>query len=148
MQSRHVADIVACLPTDSSKTEEDEGKEEQQQQEEEQLEAMEEDDPEEKAPDLSMMEAEAEFVITQSKKMAEQQGILDSIRDEAEVEANRRLIRQRQAEANAIFDELEAEIEADEAAVEQPEAPEGAKLRQAAIHSSEGMTIVDISDEE
>ncbi|KAE8794339.1 hypothetical protein D1007_30887 [Hordeum vulgare] len=50
--------------------------------------------------------------------MAKQQAILDSIRDEAEVEANYRLIRQRQAEADALFDELDAEIEAEKAKVE------------------------------
>ncbi|KAE8798532.1 hypothetical protein D1007_26208 [Hordeum vulgare] len=70
---------------------------------------MEDDDPNEEAPSLSMAEAEAEFTITQSKEMTEEHAILDSIRDDAEVKANRRLIRWRQAEANALFDELEAE---------------------------------------
>ncbi|KAE8790175.1 hypothetical protein D1007_35504 [Hordeum vulgare] len=49
---------------------------------------------EEEAPRLSMAEAEAKFPVTQSKEMTEQRAILDSIRDEAEVEANRRLIQQ------------------------------------------------------
>ncbi|KAE8774314.1 hypothetical protein D1007_53340 [Hordeum vulgare] len=61
-----------------------------------------------------MAEVEAEFAVSQSEKMAEQQAILDSIQDEAAVEANRRLIRQRQAEADAPFDELEAEESAAE----------------------------------
>ncbi|KAE8795090.1 hypothetical protein D1007_30030 [Hordeum vulgare] len=56
-----------------------------------------EQEEEPKAAGLSMAEAEAEFAVAQSKEMTEQQAILDSIRDEAEVEANRRLIRQRQA---------------------------------------------------
>ncbi|KAE8789099.1 hypothetical protein D1007_36788 [Hordeum vulgare] len=91
-----------------------------------------------------MAEAEAVFVVAQSEEMAEQQDILDSIRDEDEVEANRRLIRQRQTDADALFDELEREIEAEEAAAEQPE---GAELRQMIIYPLEGTEIVDISDE-
>ncbi|KAE8772697.1 hypothetical protein D1007_55224 [Hordeum vulgare] len=74
--------------------------------------------------------------------------MLDSISDEAEVEANRRFIRQRQAEADALFDELKAEIEVGEATAEQPEAPEGAELWYAAIYPPEDTEIVDISDEE
>ncbi|KAE8819517.1 putative LRR receptor-like serine/threonine-protein kinase [Hordeum vulgare] len=73
---------------------------------------MEEDELEEEAPILSMEEAEAEFAIAQLEEMAEQQAILESIRDEAKVEANRLLIRQRQVEANTLFDELKAKIEA------------------------------------
>ncbi|KAE8807147.1 Auxin response factor 4 [Hordeum vulgare] len=105
---------------------------------------MEEEDPEEEASGLSMTKAEAEFAVAQSKKMTEQQAILDSIRDEAEMEANRRLIWQRQAEADALFDELKAK----EAAAEQPESPEGAELWQATIYSPEGMEIANISDED
>ncbi|KAE8785415.1 putative LRR receptor-like serine/threonine-protein kinase [Hordeum vulgare] len=81
-----------------------------------------------------MAEAEAEFAVAPSKRMVEQQAILDFILDEAKVEANRRIIRQRQAEVYALFDELDAEIEVEKAAAEQSEAPEGAKLRQAAIY--------------
>ncbi|KAE8796648.1 hypothetical protein D1007_28267 [Hordeum vulgare] len=98
-----------------------------------------------------MMEAEAEFAIAQSEKMAKQQTSLNSIRDEAEVETNRRPIRQRQAKADTLFDDLDVEIEAEVAAAEQPEASEGAKgaeLRQAAIYLLEGTEIVDIFDEE
>ncbi|KAE8786008.1 hypothetical protein D1007_40190 [Hordeum vulgare] len=94
-----------------------------------------------------MAETEAEFVVAQSKEMTEQQTILDSIQDEAEVEANRRLT-QRYAKAKALFDELEVEIKAKEAVTEQPEAPEGAELPQAAIYSPEGTEIIDISNEE
>ncbi|KAE8805499.1 hypothetical protein D1007_18423 [Hordeum vulgare] len=128
MKARRAACIAAGLPPESSETKT------------EQPEAMEED-----APGLSMAEVEAKFAVTQSEKMAEQQVILDSIREEAEVEANRRLIRQRQAEVVALLDELDTEIEAEDAAVEQPEGPE---LRQAAIYPPEGTEIVDISDEE
>ncbi|KAE8784091.1 D-3-phosphoglycerate dehydrogenase, chloroplastic [Hordeum vulgare] len=64
---------------------------------------MEEDDPKEEAPGLSMVEAEA---------------ILDFIRDDAEVEANRPLIRQRREKANSLFDKLDTKIEAEEAAME------------------------------
>ncbi|KAE8810467.1 putative laccase-11 [Hordeum vulgare] len=86
IHARHTANIAAGLPPDSSKTEKEE-------EEEEEPEAMKEDEPEEEAPGLSMVDAEAKFVVAQSKEMAEQQAILDYIQDEAEVEANRRLIR-------------------------------------------------------
>ncbi|KAE8789027.1 hypothetical protein D1007_36890 [Hordeum vulgare] len=65
--------------------------------------------------------AEAEFVVAQPKEMAEQQVVMDSIRGEAKVEASRQLIRQRRAEVDALFDELDAKIEAEEAATEQSE---------------------------
>ena len=64
------------------------------------------------------------------------------------MEANRRLIRQRQAEADTLFDELEAEIKVEEEAAEQPQAPERAEPQQAAIYPPEGTEIIDISDEE
>ena len=64
------------------------------------------------------------------------------------MKANRWLIQQRQAEADALFDDLEAEIEAEEAAAEQPQAPEGAEPQQAAIYPPKGTEIIDISDEE
>ncbi|KAE8787112.1 hypothetical protein D1007_38989 [Hordeum vulgare] len=92
-----------------------------------------------------MVKAEAEFAVAQSEEIEEHHAILDSIRDEAEVKANRRLIRQRQAEADAVVNELEAEIEAEEAVTEQQE---GAELRQAAIYLPEGTENVDISDED
>lgn len=83
-----------------------------------------EDETEIHAPGLNMAEADADFVVAQAEEMVEQQVILDSIRDEAELEANRRLIRQRQAEADALFDELHAEITTVEAATKQPEGAE------------------------
>ncbi|KAE8819149.1 Auxin response factor 4 [Hordeum vulgare] len=83
--------------------------------------------PEIHALGLNMAKAGVEFVVAQADKMTEQQVILDSIRDEAEVESNRRHIRQRQAGADALFDELEAKIAAKEAATDQPEASEGAQ---------------------
>ncbi|KAE8796780.1 hypothetical protein D1007_28075 [Hordeum vulgare] len=73
--------------------------------------------------------------------MTEQQAILNSIRDEAKVEANRWLIQQRHAEVDVLFDEVETEIEAEEAVTEQLE---GAEQRQVAIYPSKGMEIVDI----
>ncbi|KAE8781652.1 Cysteinyl-tRNA synthetase [Hordeum vulgare] len=55
-----------------------------------------EEDEEDQTPSgLNMMEADAEFAIAQAKKMAEQRAILDSIHDETEVSANRKLIGQR-----------------------------------------------------
>ncbi|KAE8810293.1 hypothetical protein D1007_13023 [Hordeum vulgare] len=103
-----------------------------------------------------MAEVEEEFVVAQDDEMAEQQAILHSIRDEAEVEADHRLIRQRQAEADALFDEVEAEIETEEAATKQSEASEGGKaptmegteLHLPHIYPSKGTKIVDIFDEE
>ncbi|KAE8773673.1 hypothetical protein D1007_54076 [Hordeum vulgare] len=103
---------------------------------------------EEEAPGLSMVKAHAEFVVAQSKEMAKQHAIMDSIWDEAEVEANCRLIWQRQTEADALFYDLDAKIEAEEAASEQPKGAEGAELRQTTIYPPEGMEIVNISDKE
>ncbi|KAE8797195.1 hypothetical protein D1007_27754 [Hordeum vulgare] len=68
-----------------------------------------------------MAGTEAEFAIAETEGLLEQQAIPDFIRDEAEVEANRQLIWQRQAEANVLFDELEADIVMEEAAPEQPD---------------------------
>ncbi|KAE8799730.1 hypothetical protein D1007_24819 [Hordeum vulgare] len=61
----------------------------------------------------------------QADEMAEEQAIVDSIRDEAEVEANRRLIWQRHAKVDALFDEFEAEIAAEEATPKQSEGRRG-----------------------
>ncbi|KAE8770519.1 Cysteinyl-tRNA synthetase [Hordeum vulgare] len=68
-------------------------------------------DPEEEepAPWFNMTEADAEFVVAQAKEMGKQQAILESIHDEAEVEANRELIRKKQSEADTLFDKLDAE---------------------------------------
>ena len=45
--------------------------------------------------------------------MAEQTAILESIQDEAYVESNRRFLREEQAKTDVLFDELDAEQEAD-----------------------------------
>ena len=77
--------------------------------------------------------------------MAEQQAILESIQDEAYVEANRAFLRREQAESDALFAELDAEIEAEEAGEEQPGEPE---LQLLPMLPEPGMEIVMISDEE
>ncbi|KAE8785097.1 hypothetical protein D1007_41259 [Hordeum vulgare] len=95
---------------------------EEEQPEEKVPEAMEEDEPEEEgdpkihAPTLNMAEAKAKFAIAQAEQITEQQVILDSIRDETEVKANHRIIWQRQAGADALYDEFEVDIAAEEAA--------------------------------
>ena len=71
-----------------------------------------------------MEQAEAEFAGAQSDEMAEQQAILETIQNETCVEANREFLRPEQAESDALFAELDAEIEAEEAGAEQPEASE------------------------
>ncbi|KAE8786014.1 hypothetical protein D1007_40196 [Hordeum vulgare] len=147
IQARRAAHIVAGFPAKSPKTEEKEEEEELKEEE-----PKDDDDP----PSFNMAEAEEEFAVAQADEMAEHQAILDSIRDDTEVEANRRLIRQRQAEAGALFDEVKAEIAVEEAASEQPKGSEGAatpasegvELHLPHIYLLEGMKIVDISDEE
>ena len=42
-----------------------------------------------------MEQAEAEFAVAQAEEMAEQQAILESIQDEAYMEANRMFLRRR-----------------------------------------------------
>ncbi|KAE8820699.1 putative LRR receptor-like serine/threonine-protein kinase [Hordeum vulgare] len=91
----------------------EEEEEEEEEEKEEQPEAMKDE-----APDLSMTKAEAEFAVAQSEEMAEEQAILDTIRDEAEVKANQRIIRQRSAEADTLFDEMDVEIEVEVAAAD------------------------------
>ena len=76
---------------------------------------------EQQLPGFNMEQAEAVFAIAQSEEMVEQQAILESIQDEAYVEANRAFLRREQAESDALFAELDAEIEAEEAGAEQPE---------------------------
>ncbi|KAE8790741.1 hypothetical protein D1007_34949 [Hordeum vulgare] len=51
--------------------------------------------------------------------MAEHHAILEFIEDKTEVKANRVLIPQKQAKADALFEELDAEIATEEAAAEQ-----------------------------
>ncbi|KAE8820360.1 Cysteinyl-tRNA synthetase [Hordeum vulgare] len=91
--------------------------------EEEVSEAMEKDDPVIHAPGLNMPETEVDFAVAQAKEMTEQEAILNSIRDEAEVKANRRLIRQRKAEAYALYSDLKLDIATEEAAAEAPDGP-------------------------
>ncbi|XBI14081.1 hypothetical protein VPH35_140728 [Triticum aestivum] len=56
--------------------------------------------------------------------MAEQHAILESIQNVAYVEANRQFLRQEQAVSDALFAELDAEIEKKEAGAKPPEASE------------------------
>ncbi|KAE8796829.1 hypothetical protein D1007_28128 [Hordeum vulgare] len=76
IQALRAARIAAGLPSDSSEMEED-------------------NEPEEEndTPGFNMTDAGEEFVVAQADKILEQRAILDSIRDDDEVEANRRLIR-------------------------------------------------------
>jgi hypothetical protein len=97
---------------------------------------LEEDEAEQPAPGFNM--AEAEFAVAQAAEMAEQQAILESIQDEAYVEANRAFLRQEQAASDALFAELDAEIEEEEAGAEQPEAPEGQELQLPPMLPAEG----------
>ena len=78
----------------------------------------EEDEAEQPAPGFNM--AEAEFIVAQSAEMAEQHAILESIQNEPYVEANRRFIRQERVATDALFDEVEAEMD-EEANAEEPE---------------------------
>ncbi|KAE8816201.1 Cysteinyl-tRNA synthetase [Hordeum vulgare] len=75
-------------PPDSHELEE----EKEEQPEEELPEAMEEDEAGQPPSYLNMAEVEAEFTIPKAEEMVEQQAIVDSIRDEADMEANRMLI--------------------------------------------------------
>ncbi|KAE8775884.1 Cysteinyl-tRNA synthetase [Hordeum vulgare] len=90
-------------------------------------EPKEEDDPKIHAPGLNMTEADAKFIVAQANEMVEQQAIPYSISDEVEVEANRRLIRQRQVDVDTFFDEFEVDIAAEEAATKQPESSKRAE---------------------
>ena len=79
------------------------------------------EEPYQQVPPFNMEQAEVEFVVAQSGEMAEEQAIPESIQNEAYVEANRAFLRREQAEIDALFAELDAEIEAEEAGAEQPE---------------------------
>ena len=68
------------------------------------------DEDEEEAGDE---EDEAEFYLGESALMAEQTAILESIQDEAYVESNRRFLREEHAKIDVLFDELDAEQEAE-----------------------------------
>ena len=70
---------------------------------------------------------------------------MEFIQDEAYVEANRAFLRREQAESDALFVELDAKIEAEEAGAEQPESPE---LQLPPMLLEPGTEIIDISDDE
>ncbi|KAE8797537.1 hypothetical protein D1007_27305 [Hordeum vulgare] len=106
-------------------------------------EAGERDEP--AAPGFNMAVADVEFPVAQTEDTAEQQAILESIQDEAEVKANQVLIRKKQTEADALFNELGAEIAAKEA---KAKAPEGPELQLSRIYPPEGAEIIDISHKE
>ena len=91
-----------------------------------------------------MAEAEAEFAGSEAAEMAEQQAIPESIQVEAYVEANRQL----QAASDALFAELDAEIEEEEGRAEQPEAPKARELQLPPMLPKPCTKIVDISDKE
>ncbi|KAE8800848.1 hypothetical protein D1007_23558 [Hordeum vulgare] len=71
--------------------------------------------------------------------------ILESVKDEAEVKANRELIWQNKAKVDSLFDKLEAEKATKEVGAKQLE---GAELQLRHIYPSKGTKIADISDEE
>ena len=114
-EAEHAARIAVGLPPDSPEPEEEE---EQQPMEVEEAEEPDQQEPDQQVPAFTMEQAEAEFAVAQSDEMAEQQAILESIQDETYVEANRAFLQREQAESNALFTELDAEIEAEEAGAE------------------------------
>ncbi|KAE8781709.1 Cysteinyl-tRNA synthetase [Hordeum vulgare] len=86
-----------------------------------------EDEAEQPAPGFNMVVVKAKFVVAQAKEMTKQSTILESIDDEAEVEANPELLRQKQAKNDKLFTELKAymeEEEEEEAGAKQSDAPE------------------------
>ncbi|KAM3412603.1 hypothetical protein ACQJBY_003995 [Aegilops geniculata] len=109
------------------------------------MEVEEAEQPEQQLPSFNMEQMEAEFAIAQSDEMAEQQAILEFIQDQAYVEANRAFLRQEKAASDALFAELDTEIEAEEARAEQPEEPQ---LQLPPMLPELGTEIVDISDDE
>ncbi|KAE8788086.1 Cysteinyl-tRNA synthetase [Hordeum vulgare] len=96
----------------------------------------------ETASGFNIAEANAEFAAAQVEEMAEQHDILESIQNEVEVEANRKLIRQKQAKANALFNELDTKIATEEAGAER------AELQVLPMYPLEGTEIVDIFNQE
>ena len=101
------------------------------------MEVEEAEQPEQELPGFNMEQAEAEFAVAQSDEMAEQQAILESIQDEAYVEANRAFLWREQKESDALFAELDADIEAEELELQLPP-----------MLPEQGTEIVDISDDE
>ncbi|KAE8790119.1 Cysteinyl-tRNA synthetase [Hordeum vulgare] len=115
---------AAGMSVDSSESKEEEELQSEEEEGEQLPEPMEVVDPEEnhakRPPGLNMTEADAEFAVAQDVEMGEQQAIVESIQDEAEVEANQELIRQKHAEVDVLFNKLSTEIAVEEAEVEQP----------------------------
>ncbi|KAE8784553.1 hypothetical protein D1007_41851 [Hordeum vulgare] len=94
---------------------------------------------EEEAPGLRMTEAEEEFAVARSKEMAEQQAIIDFIWDETEVEAKCRLIRQRQAEADTLFDGLNTLVGEEPWAPTPPRSPDHSPPRKEVVQEPPAM---------
>lgn len=94
IRTRHKAWIADGLPQDSPESEEEQAPdaimEDAGPKEEEEDEG--EEDPMPLATGFAMPDVLTEFEVTQAKEAAEQQDILDSIRSEAEVEANCRFL--------------------------------------------------------
>ena len=109
------------------------------------MEVEEAKEPVQQLPGFNMEQAEAEFVVAQSDEMAEQQAILESIQDEAYVEANRAFLRREKAESDALFVELNAEIQVEEAEAEALEEPE---LQLPPMLLEPCTKIIDIFDDE
>ena len=84
---------------------------------------------------FNMEQIEAEFDVAKSEEMAEQHAIPESIQNVAYVEANPAFLRREQEESDALFAELDAEIE--------PEQPEP-KLLLPAMLAEPGTEIVHI----
>nr|XP_045090176.1 armadillo-like helical domain-containing protein 4 [Aegilops tauschii subsp. strangulata] len=98
IQARRASRIAARLPPDSSQPEEEEEQQLEEEEGEQLPEPMKVADPDEEeaeqpAPGFNMVEAEAEFTVAQAANMAKQHAILESIQDEAYVEANRQFLR-------------------------------------------------------
>nr|XP_020190653.1 acidic leucine-rich nuclear phosphoprotein 32 family member B-like [Aegilops tauschii subsp. strangulata] len=73
----------------------------------------EDDEDDEEAGDEDDEDDKVEFYLGEAALMAEQTAILESIQDEAYVESNRRFLREEQAKTDVLFDELDAEQEAE-----------------------------------
>ncbi|KAE8804651.1 putative LRR receptor-like serine/threonine-protein kinase [Hordeum vulgare] len=86
----------------------------------------------------------AKYEVAQAMEMAKHPTILESIQDEAYVEANRRFIRQERVATNALFPKLEAEDEA-EADTEEPEELHEAELQLLPLYPELGMKTAHIS---
>ena len=137
--TRRVARIAAGLPLELPKPEEEE-----EEQQPVPMEVADSEEDEAEPPEQGFNMAEAELAVTQAAEMTEQQAILESIQDEAYVEANRQFFRQEQAASDALFAELEAEIETEEAGAEQPEE---AELQLPPMLLEPGTEIVDIFED-